>query len=444
MDAALERAKALLADAADGGAAEQEAEAVLRPWQDAGHAHVPFLLGVAFQKQGSFAQARDAYQRALRLEPSLISARTNLVHVLLALRELNEAVAHAEEASAREPRSADRLFLLACASSEAGDEARTLKALQRCVALNPRFVAAYVNLDALYLRRGDAQASRALAALALRESRASGGAFRFWNHELQRPPHMMQVRPRFVAPCVAPCAAVSMPLEPEQTQSFSLCALRRLRRLSCCLALCVPQGLRAQPWWDPRDFPWTAVLEAHANIIRGELAGMQQALVSVRGRSEHDGSLVSRGTWSEVVLLSGPGVLHRENCARAPRTAELLLQISAATSLAACGVGEALFSALAPGTRLRPHCGSTNARLTAHLGLVVGAGCGLRVGDELRTWQAGKCIVFDDSFVHEAFNEGEYTRIVLLVNFWHPGVPESQRAPLAALQSDAGAAPLRK
>jgi aspartate beta-hydroxylase len=131
-----------------------------------------------------------------------------------------------------------------------------------------------------------------------------------------------------------------------------------------CAALCW-QGLRAQPWWDPREFPWTAVLEANADVIRNELASVQ--LVSVCGRSEHDGSLVSRGTWSEVVLLSGPGVLHRENCARCPRTAALLLQISAATSLARCGVGEALFSALAPGTRLRPHCGSSNARLTGEV-----------------------------------------------------------------------------
>eukprot|EP00958_Prasinococcus_capsulatus_P014387 scaffold1516_cov266-Prasinococcus_capsulatus_cf.AAC.6 len=42
--------------------------------------------------------------------------------------------------------------------------------------------------------------------------------------------------------------------------------------------------------------------------------------------------------------------------------------------MARTGNGESLFSALKGGTTLRPHCGSTNARLTCHLGLVVPPG----------------------------------------------------------------------
>ena len=199
------------------------------------------------------------------------------------------------------------------------------------------------------------------------------------------------------------------------------------------------QGLRAQPWWDAREIGWTvALLEKNAAVIRAELEGL--ALENVKRRSAADGSLVSRGAWSECVLLSGPGVVHAENCARCPRTAALLLSVAAARECARHGVGEALFSALAPGTRLRPHCGSTNSRLTCHLGLVVPAGCGLRVGDETRQWEEGRCLVFDDSFEHEAYNDSDSTRIVLLVNFWHPELPSIDWRPLQPSAASPGTA----
>ena len=65
------------------------------------------------------------------------------------------------------------------------------------------------------------------------------------------------------------------------------------------------------------------------------------------------------------------------------------------------GGGETLFSVLRPGTHLRPHCGSTNSRLTCHLGVVVPGGARVRVGDEWREWAEGECLVFDDSWEHE-------------------------------------------
>lgn len=163
------------------------------------------------------------------------------------------------------------------------------------------------------------------------------------------------------------------------------------------------QGLTAQPWWDASTFPWAATLEANADTILDE---MRTAMITdVASRSVHDASLVSRGRWSEHVLLSASAsssdVVHLAN--RCPKTTALLLSIPAVVSCARDGVGESIFSALGPATHLRPHCASTNTRLTLHLPLVVPpSGCRLRVGDETRAWTAGKCIVFDDSFEHEA------------------------------------------
>eukprot|EP01050_Picozoa_sp_SAG11_P002368 SAG11_NODE_119_length_15911_cov_7.077599_2_plen_202_part_00 len=114
-----------------------------------------------------------------------------------------------------------------------------------------------------------------------------------------------------------------------------------------------------------------------------------------------------------------------------PITTSVLQSIKAVQHIAAAGLGEALFSAISPGTHLKPHCGGTNARLTCHLPLLVPAAakCTIRVGSESRSWEEGKCIVFDDSFEHEVSyaENGDSTedRIVLLLRFWHPDVPHT-------------------
>jgi aspartyl/asparaginyl beta-hydroxylase (cupin superfamily) len=42
------------------------------------------------------------------------------------------------------------------------------------------------------------------------------------------------------------------------------------------------------------------------------------------------------------------------------------------------------------------------------------------VGTDVRSWEDGKCLIFDDSYEHEVWNTTSERRIVLLVRFWHP------------------------
>lgn len=86
-----------------------------------------------------------------------------------------------------------------------------------------------------------------------------------------------------------------------------------------------------------------------------------------------------------------------------------------------------------PGTKIRPHCGPTNCRLRAHLGLVVPPGPRIRVGNETRTWKQGKFIVFDDSFEHEVWHDGSKPRLVLMIDLWHPEITKEQRASISPL-----------
>ncbi len=45
--------------------------------------------------------------------------------------------------------------------------------------------------------------------------------------------------------------------------------------------------------------------------------------------------------------------------------------------------------------------------------------CGIRIGDQIRAWEEGKCLVFDDAYEHEVWNRTEEERVLLLVDFWH-------------------------
>ena len=94
--------------------------------------------------------------------------------------------------------------------------------------------------------------------------------------------------------------------------------------------------------------------------------------------------------------------------------------------------GDAVFSALAGGTHLAPHCSMDNLRVRCHLGLVVPGDSTLRVEREMRSWQEGKCLVFEDSFEHEVWNRSRNRRIVLIADVWHPGLTAVERRALTA------------
>ena len=92
-----------------------------------------------------------------------------------------------------------------------------------------------------------------------------------------------------------------------------------------------------------------------------------------------------------------------------------------------------MFSVLRPGTHIPPHTGVINGRLTVHLPLIVPPDCGaLAVAGQAQPWQEGHCLVFDDSYVHEAWNKSAQTRVVLIFDVWNPALTEAEREALSA------------
>ena len=160
---------------------------------------------------------------------------------------------------------------------------------------------------------------------------------------------------------------------------------------------------------EPSDFAFTAVLERAFAEVRRELADLgdgafvdsPDSLTTVADGYDETG-------WRYCALV-GPGAV-AANVARCPATMRALTAVP--------GLRNAGFSLFRPGTALYPHCGEQADVLRCHLALVVPAGdVALRFGDEVRRWQVGKCLVFDDTMEHDAWNRGDGDRVVLIVTF---------------------------
>ena len=89
----------------------------------------------------------------------------------------------------------------------------------------------------------------------------------------------------------------------------------------------------------------------------------------------------------------------------------------------------AMFSILSPRKHILDHRGPYKGVLRYHLGLIVPAekeACRIRVGDDIRHWEEGKSLMFDDTFNHEVWNDTDETRVVLFVDVLRPlPFPES-------------------
>ena len=86
------------------------------------------------------------------------------------------------------------------------------------------------------------------------------------------------------------------------------------------------------------------------------------------------------------------------------------------------------FSTLGAGCSIAAHTAPCNLRLRVHLPIIVpeSGSCGIRVADEIRKWEVGKALIFDDSFDHEVWNNSGAERVVLLFDLWHPDLTEME------------------
>jgi len=132
---------------------------------------------------------------------------------------------------------------------------------------------------------------------------------------------------------------------------------------------------------------------------------------------------IVNGAWAIHELWS-MGWLNHGNAFDAPGTVRIL---EALDEIVTHPRGLVYFSILPPHSHVIPHCGPTNTRIRGHLAITAPEGAAIRVGEEQRRWEVGKCLIFDDSWEHEVWNTSDQWRAVLLFDMWHPDLNPEQR-----------------
>jgi beta-hydroxylase len=172
-----------------------------------------------------------------------------------------------------------------------------------------------------------------------------------------------------------------------------------------------------RPVFDPAVFPWIAEIENHWEKIRHELDELlkdRESLPAFHQISPDQYRISTGDNWKTFVFyVLGDRI--DTNCKRCPETARLLERVPQ--------LRDAWFSILAPRYHIPPHQGPTNGIIRIHLGLIVpqdSARCRIRVGNEIFGWQEGKCVVFDDYYEHEVWNDTDEQRAVLFFDVDRP------------------------
>ena len=171
------------------------------------------------------------------------------------------------------------------------------------------------------------------------------------------------------------------------------------------------------PVFDATKFPWAMELEKNHDVIRRELQGIlvMREYIPLFHEFSPDQKKISTGENWRTFFLKGFGYEAEQSWKRCPETMKILSNIP--------NLRNALFSILGPNYHIPHHRGVTKGLIRCHLGLIVPDQrdqCVMRVGDQIRQWEEGRCVVFDDTYDHEVWNKTDQERVVLLIDVDRP------------------------
>jgi aspartate beta-hydroxylase len=372
--------------------------------------HAPalaFLSAHAFGR-GEFEQSAAYARAAAELMPDDPMLAQNLGVALREVGRLDEARAALARAIRLQPDFATAQLHFGTVQEQLGDAESAIRAYARALQLEPQLERLGADAAAPAAMRGPVR--RALAARR-REHRALHDAIlvelesRCGGSALERVSDFLRLFHGEAEPEYA------HPLQKPDWQYFP--------------------GLEPRPFFEREEFAWIERLEAGWRGIRDELlavlagdAGIEPYVPGLERPPQLWRELSGSLDWSAFQLLKG-GRPVGPNVARCPQSMAVIETLDLAA--APPHTPEAFFSILKPGTHIPPHFGLSNLKLAVHLALLIPASCGIRVGAETRHWEEGKCLIFDDSFEHEAWNRSAELRAVLIVEAWNPGLSGVER-----------------
>jgi aspartyl/asparaginyl beta-hydroxylase (cupin superfamily) len=196
--------------------------------------------------------------------------------------------------------------------------------------------------------------------------------------------------------------------------------------------------LPAREFYPRAEFPWLAQLEAATAEIREEFErvfaedahSLEPYIAYPQGVPLDQWAELNHSRRWSVFYLWRDGKPLTEHLQRCPRTAQLLEKLPL---LDIAGYAPTVFfSILDAKSHIPAHTGVTNTRVIVHLPLIVPPACRFRVGSQTREWQPGAAWVFDDTIEHEAWNDSDVPRAILILDVWNPYLTSAERELVSA------------
>jgi len=192
-------------------------------------------------------------------------------------------------------------------------------------------------------------------------------------------------------------------------------------------------GLTVKPFWDAEDFDWAKTLESRYADIREEF----DAVTSNMQKLQNEGNNIWAGALTEDASSYGEGwktLVLMDRGRWDPVNTNLFPKTAQAVYASGVPATEIFFACMEGPSSIKKHSDFTNFVLTSHLALDIPYSgenkCRLTVGDETHEWINGKSYVFDTSLLHDAENESDQMRYILMMRLWHPDLTEVEKEAL--------------
>ena len=414
-------------------------------------------LARAHAAQQRIGEAETVYREILKTAPDTPEALNFVAMCALARGEFAAARHDLELAAKANPTEPDiwKNLGIVHLAGQCADEA--LDAFDRALGLEPMHYTARLHRGAALERLGRIDEATAAYFGAISAAQGRGQ----WRNDVSTPPGLRPVVKHAIAFINRHRKRILLDLLQPLRDRHGATSLARIEQglaiylgerpanypdpRQSCKFFYVP-GLRATPYYERELFPWQTELERHTGTIRAELRGVLEDPVGVEPflgtndparLQEHKLLAGTRGEaqWNSF-FFHRHGEVFERNARRCPRTTEILESLPLVHIRG--HAPEVLFSILTPGSHILKHHGVTNTRLVTHLPLIIPEDCAISVGGVEHAWQEGRCVTFDDTFEHEAWNRSNKVRAVMILDAWHPDLSEAEREAVALLVGGIG------
>jgi aspartate beta-hydroxylase len=367
---------------------------------------------------------------------------------MLAAGDAAKAKALIEEAIARDPKNPRYRVDLAVALRALRDEEGEMQTLQSALTLDPYLFTANLQKGSLLEQQGKRKQAATAYQAALRSLRPGVVIPAALRPQLEHAQQVVQKHFReleeWVSARIGPVRQKHAGAAQDRVDDCIATFVGRKRIYHSQPTMTYFPRLPAISFFDRRDFPWIGAVESATDDIRQELLQLLEARRDDFVPYVSHAPGVPLNQWKDLnnsrgwtaLFLHKDGEARQQNLERCPRTVAAIAQAPLAEV-----PGHAptvFFSRLQPKTRIPPHSGATNSRLIVHIPLIVPPGCGFRVGSEVREWEPGTALIFDDTIEHEAWNDSDQERVVLIFDIWNPLLTAAERDLMAAATAAIG------